>query len=281
MSHFLPKHFSRYKNYVGKKLTEIASPPVDLSKCVIHCCVQKTGSSWFLQVFSDRLFRNSAMLRIEYPAYNYIPRPEGYTERLAKINTLGTIVCPLYIRPSDLKHIPTPENTRYIFVVRDPRDLVVSDYFSIRYSHSLINQWMIEKRKLLNKLSLEEGITERINNFHSYISTLREWTSVYASNIKILKFEEIFGSNQEHEFKKLMQFCEVGIDDSVVTKLLSKYSFKKVQNRSPGQGKYNHYHSGSKNQWREYFTAKHIELIKKEAGDLIVSFGYEENNDWE
>ncbi|MDJ0703947.1 MAG: sulfotransferase domain-containing protein [Leptolyngbyaceae cyanobacterium MO_188.B28] len=281
MSHFLLKRFSRYKNYVREKLTEITSPPVNLSKCVIHCCVQKTGSSWFLKVFSDRLFRNSAMLRIENPDYNYIPQPEGYIDRLSKINTLGAIICPLYVRPSDLKHISAPENTRCFFVVRDPRDLVISDYFSIRYSHPLINQWMIDKRKLLNELSIEEGVTERINDFRSYISTLREWGSADSSDIKIVKFEEIFGSNQEQEFKKLMQFCEVSIDDSVVTKLLRKYSFEKVQNRSPGKGKYNHYRSGSKNQWRKYFTSKHIELIKKQAGDLIVSLGYEENNDWE
>jgi len=32
--------------------------------------------------------------------------------------------------------------------------------------------------------------------------------------------------------------------------------------------------------WKEYFTEEHKALFKDVAGDLLVSLGYEKNNDW-
>src|SRR5688572_14278774 len=71
---------------------------------------------------------------------------------------------------ADTKFIADKQKYRGIHVIRDPRDIIVSSYFSHRYSHPT-DYWpeLSEFRKLLEKLPEEEGLLENIK----FIAKLR------------------------------------------------------------------------------------------------------------
>ena len=47
----------------------------------------------------------------------------------------GTIVSPLYLDYPGFRSIPKPDSYRAFFVMRDPRDILVSWYLSIKHYH--------------------------------------------------------------------------------------------------------------------------------------------------
>ena len=59
----------------------------------------------------------------------------------------------------DMKYVAELENIKGVHVVRDPRDVIVSSYFSHRYSHGLTGwEELLPHREALQKLSFEEGL---------------------------------------------------------------------------------------------------------------------------
>jgi hypothetical protein len=45
-------------------------------------------------------------------------------------------------------------------------------------------------------------------------------------------------------------------------------------------GKSHTFRTGQSGGWREHFTDEHKKMFKAVAGELLVSLGYEKNNDW-
>jgi hypothetical protein len=101
---------------------------------------------------------------------------------------------------ADIKHISLANNDRGFHVVRDPRDIAVSAYFSHRYSHPL-RGWpeLSEHRRKLSKLSIDEGLMLDMmfcktlpNKGYDVklFDTLLNW-DYEQSNIMEIKFEEL------------------------------------------------------------------------------------------
>lgn len=104
-----------------------------------HCCIQKSGSRWFAALFRRHEVLSSLKIPIVDPGKDYI-----YTERnRPELRSSGFpepgIVSPLYVRFDDFFAMPKPDDWRAVWVMRDPRDIFVSQYYSITYSHNVIN----------------------------------------------------------------------------------------------------------------------------------------------
>lgn len=71
---------------------------------------------------------------------------------------------------------------RGVHVIRDPRDIVVSGYFSHLYSHPADDKhtpWLWEHRQRLRSLSnLEDGLMAEIKYCATYFERLRAWIIV-------------------------------------------------------------------------------------------------------
>jgi hypothetical protein len=102
---------------------------------IYHCCTQKTASQWFRGIFADPVFA-------DYTGLESVPFID-LGLRGTSIKTafpVGSVVTHLYIDYPTYQAIPKPERFRVFFVMRDPRDAVVSWYFSARYSHALYDR---------------------------------------------------------------------------------------------------------------------------------------------
>ena len=104
---------------------------------IYHCCVHKTGSQWIRKVFADPAVYRATGLR----TYAYGPRLDD-GDGAAPTRDLvrpavprRRIVSPLYMPYDGFAALPKPEPWRAFFVMRDPRDVVVSWYFSSISSH--------------------------------------------------------------------------------------------------------------------------------------------------
>lgn len=247
---------------------------------VYHCCVWKTASQWIRNVFSSvSVYRNSGLLPYAYEQH------EGRDDRALQERTfdkafpLRTVVSPLYINYQSFANLPKPDNYRAFFVVRDPRDLVVSHYFSSRYSH-VENPGVMEERARLAGLSEQEGMVVHMQYMdeRGIFGALRSWAerSEEESCIELFRFEELVGQDQIQWMKRLLEHCDVRISQEELAAILERLSFARLSGgRKRGEeNKHHKYRSGTHGDWRKYFDDRVMRRFEELTGDLAKMFGY-------
>lgn len=256
---------------------------------IYHCCVWKSGSQWIAGILSDPRIYQYSGLKVDnwegrLPPEELDPNTMEDTKFLTGPFSTGTIVSPLYICYESYLNIPKPQNFRTFFVMRDPRDLVVSWYFSVMYSHSL-NARVRPVRKTLDDLSLDDGLLFSIKHLADVglFAAQSSWCNLgrLDENVFLVRFEDIIGPDQFHVFRKIFSHCDISIPDHLLRELLLKYSFKKLSGRNQGEeNKLAHYRKGISGDWKHYFNDHIIAEFKKETGDLMEILGYESDTNW-
>jgi len=248
---------------------------------IYHCCVQKTASQWFVRFWTDPLFWEHYNLKHFWPEDNFTVQRSHLKKKLNNI-PWGRIIAPLYIKRSDFVNMKKSPSYRAVFVARDPRDLVISQYFSLKYSHPLTDPVINKKRELLNSIPVEEGILELINNFIGpSLETLEGWMNFKDEAVRIFLFEDLFGDRQLFIFKDLMEHCRINMSEDILSSLLKKHSFKKITGRDQGdESQNNHYRKGVPGDWKNHFTAEHKNAFKDRFGSILINLGYETDSDW-
>jgi hypothetical protein len=241
--------------------------------------VQKTASQWFVRFWTDPLFGEHYNLKHFWPEDNFIAQGSD----LKKLNNIpwGRIISPLYIKRSDFVNMKKSPSYRAFFVARDPRDFVISQYFSRKYSHPLTDPVITKSREHLNSIPVEEGILELINDMGLYFETLEGWMNFRDEAVRIFLFEDLFGDRQLSTFKELMEHCRINMSEDILSSLLKKHSFKSITGRDQGdESQKNHYRKGVPGDWKNHFTAEHKNAFKDRFGSILINLGYETDSDW-
>lgn len=250
-------------------------------KTIYHCCIQKSGSQWFKKIFNDQIFWQQNKLLLYTPVDNFITEDQIILQKLNKLPK-DLIISPLYLRYTDFNKLQKPEIYKAIYIARDPRDLIISNYFSLKYSHDPYHPYILKMREKLNSMSQDDGITEIINSLTAGTKkTLEGWFTQNSDNIKLILFEDIFGERQFEVFYEVLKHCDINLSINKIKTLLEKYSFKNISGRKQGsEDVKHHYRKGTPGDWKIYFTEQQKDQFKKLSGDLLITCGYEKDNNW-
>lgn len=248
---------------------------------IYHCCIQKSGSQWFKKVFSDKIIWQKNSLLLYDPSNNFITEDKSILQKLKKIPD-NLIISPLYIRYPEFKKLQKPDTHKSFYIARDPRDLIISNYFSLKFSHDPYHPYILKMREKLNSMSQDDGILDIINSFTAGTKkTLGGWFMQKSGNIKLIRFEDMFGEKQYDVFSDLLNHCNISISSTDIKILLEKYSFKNISGRKQGSEDIkHHYRKGTPGDWKNHFTDQHKNLFKKLSDNLLVVCGYEKDNNW-
>ncbi len=253
---------------------------------IYHCCTHKSGSQWIKKIFADDIvFAYSGLKQYSYSHY----LPDNIDRRKITERYFDSpfpeykIISPLYITYDSYKKIPKSIPYKAIFILRDPRDLVVSYYFSMSFSHAA-NPEIIKTRARLNKINFTDGLIFCINwlgDFGTY-SAQRSWAEASDETVLIVKYEDLIGLDSKNYFKKIFEHCEIDLPERKLTILVKKYSFEKMsKGRKPGQeNQKHHYRKGISRDWKNYFTEEAKDRFKKETGELLIALDYEKDINW-
>ena len=100
---------------------------------VSHCCVWKTASQWVRLILSDaRIYMYSGLKPVVFSDLRTEARRSQEDEAHIRLPE-GRIVTPIYCRYDEYEAFRKPTDSRAFFIARDPRDILVSWYFSNRY----------------------------------------------------------------------------------------------------------------------------------------------------
>lgn len=218
------------------------------------------------------------------------------------------------------KEIIPSGKIRGFHVIRDPRDILVSAYFSHLYSHPTdVWEQVSGVRKQLSDLNVEEGLLFEMDFIQEVLDSIFDWD--YGNeNILELKMEkalqdpygiwiEIFDfmglltqrppSRTQRVWKDFQSLVNAvnrppsdsgkrgwfrpgSVSPERVLGIADTFHFRRLaEGRKQGQeDKKSHFRKGVAGDWKNHFTPKATDVFKERFGDKLIQLGYESNNDW-
>lgn len=239
-------------------------------KRVTHITFHKCGSQWVRDV----------LVAPEIKAYSHFEDAKLSPNIIhfkwpqqAKRTVLGPVY---YAKPADFL-ATRKRGDKSIFVLRDPRDRMISYIFSIAFSH--VGSSIM--REPLRSLSTRQKLQFGIYDLGSVSSVFREWAAFPAHPDVFKTSYERIVENDFEEFKAIMRFLDWPVPDDVLERVVTRLSFKARSGREPGDvNLHSHYRKGEPGDWRNYFDKSLGAEFERIHPDLLVACGYERSSLW-
>lgn len=251
---------------IGRSVTtESAATPTN----IFHASIQRTGSRWIRTVFSDPRIRKHTGLRV-YPQHEY--EIGEFHDSFPRY----TFVPGLYVNYEQYVRVDKPNFYRTFYVTREPRNVVLSWYRSMKNTHRLVNDSVRFFRNRLSSLEKEEGIKEAIRLYLVKLSYMRDWVQQAESDpdVFVVKMEEMTGHSVE-SFRRIFNHCQIDIPQDVLESVLGDYDKSGMRRRNDRRrkGEKSDYRDVSKN-WRREFTERHHSIFREVNGNLVELLEY-------
>jgi hypothetical protein len=108
-------------------------------------------------------------------------------------------------------------------IIRDPRDIIVSCYFSHKNSHKITKFIPTQEHKdMLQSLSKKDGMDYEISISKVFIENLFQWNYNY-NNILETRFEILTNSSIE-EFERIFTFLDILKNDNPTSQFVYQYN---------------------------------------------------------
>jgi hypothetical protein len=173
---------------------------------------------------------------------------------------------------------------RGFHVIRDPRDILVSMYFSHLNSHRVNHAEIKRDRRRLAELDPLDGLTYLMDEsqfFQRIVRELADW-NYDTERFYETSFERLT-TDPAKEFGAIFSFLGIPVERSDLTAILQQNRFENLKadwrTRNPGAG-VNHYRSGVAGDWKNHLVGKPKMLFRRRYGDLLIQLGYENEEAW-
>jgi len=168
---------------------------------------------------------------------------------------------------------------KVLVMIRDPRDMVISDAYYVVKDHAHLNHKLFLGMPLKEriKLCIEGNLRHDVNyvDIGTKIENYFGW--INSDDAFVIKFEDIVGDKgggnnvlQKKTVTSLYQHLGISLHDHEVDKILNGL----FSNNSRT------FRKGTIGQWREVFDEELKSIFKEIAGKQLIQLGYESNNDW-
>jgi len=235
---------------------------------IYHCAMRKTASQWIKAMLGDPVvYRHCGLLP-------YDPRP--YRWRYPQPLPRDRIIMSLFVSHQRFMAMEKPDRYRAFFVLRDPRDIVVSSYYSTRTSHAPMGD-IPRVRKALQEKPLKEGLLYVISHLSGKgtFKALRSWVLAPDSEaVRLFRYEDLTGERQAEEVGRLMRHCGISLPPAELAALLSRYSFSRMRSAQASTAPISHYRKGEPGDWCNHFDDDIHEAFAAATGDLVELLGY-------
>lgn len=271
---YLQKHLSVEMELIDNKHHSNSSHP-----SIIHFSVNKAATQYVRELLkrcaaengittvglAEYAFHTKFPYLDQLPAhemerYQYLFKPTGYL-----YSVFGGMI----------ENIPDIERYRIVVMLRDPRDVLVSEYYSYAFSHSepskLGNKYVdfMKMRQKARKLSIDEYVISECDrlyaNYERYTALLLD----RYDNVFITKYEEM-ASDFDVWLKKILEYCELEISDELLRCLLNEAGHLKPKKEDV----YQHVRKAMPGDYKEKLTHKTIDILNFKFLSVLERFNY-------
>lgn len=261
-------------NLKGSSRVSILSPAKEFSNertehmTIFHVTHWKAGSQWIKKILKEAV-----------PEL-YVESKIGVAHFLKDTVKAGMVYPTVYVTKEQFDSVPIPTPWRRFVIIRDLRDTLVSGYFSLKISHSIISSGISSYRDKLVSLNLDDGLIYLMDEW-LYLSADIQKSWLYA-NESFVKYEAILNDDVEVLTNVLIDKCQLPVTKDRLRDVIINNRFEKVTGgRKSGTADISaHERKGVAGDWRNYFTPEVKKYFKARYGELLIATGYEDGNDW-
>jgi len=265
------KSFKSLQVYVDQILSDITSPR---SVCffTLHKCASTLFGNYILKnvkglesvdyaskIYSGEIsFKEEIIFKKRGYVYGPIRISDGETSPVGRMLVKPTINYN-FIR-----------NKRTLFLVRDPRDILISSYYSFGFTHDLSTVDEIRKtqediRKEISEKTLDKYVLDEAEKQVFYFKALYEVRKNCQDSI-LLKYEEMI-EDFDAFVDKFLKYLP--LEESIIQAVYDKSRPRDTEDLA------SHHRSGSVQGFRHKLKESTIQSLNAKLEDILVLFEYE------
>nr|WP_246212961.1 sulfotransferase domain-containing protein [Marivivens donghaensis] len=236
---------------------------------LIHCCAWKTGSQWIRLVLSDpRIYRYTGLQ--PYP-YATVRDDQECAKKYKR--SKRTILLASYDSYETAKSLAGKPNVKSFFVIRDPRTMLVSWYYSTRFTHRPTTG-VDEHRYAMQNMSDRDAFIYCSDAFIKEFAPILDSWAQHANNLPIVHFEDLTGVNSSLIWTNL--FAELGyaVPQETIQKVLKTYSIENLAPNPHARNVDDKYAAKGKREWPTFLSGSDTSSIYQQLETWIQAFGY-------
>lgn len=241
---------------------------------IVHLTHPKSGSHWITDVLSDKRvlatapgvrFTRCADYRLEY----WAAQPDGFFT--------GPMFSVTFEEWSSVRK----KGDKAVYVLRDPRDAVVSWTYSFAVSHE--SQPHIA---LIRPVLLANGMRQRLMvGIYQYWQSswiVRSWGGRAKTESEYPTTFEAIVADEFGEFQRILDFLGWPVDDETLKAVVAQHTFeRRTRGRKRGTAsQFSHYRTGLPGEWKTHFDRNLASMFEAACPGMLVELGYETSNDW-
>ena len=269
----------QFKNEIKLVNNTLKIDPANQKQSVLHFSINKSATQYVKKVLSkigvsqkmipihlhEYAFHSkfpylTSLNKDQLQAYSYLFKPKGVV-----YTAFGGFI----------KGIPNIEDYKVIICIRDPRDILVSGYFSLAYSHAVppsissSHEVFLKRRHKTREQQIDDFVIDKIDellgNFENYRNILE------SSNIPflVLKYEEMI-SDFESWLRKVFSYLEIE-DSELFNQLIEEHQRTKPK----VENKYEHIRKGIHGDYLNKLKPDTIRLLNSRFDTVLKYFEYE------
>ena len=175
---------------------------------------------------------------------------------------------------------------KIIVTYRDLRDVVVARYHRLIKFPKRKNDPNFSKYHLMEKTDAINDCIKVVSK--DYVNWINGWFEVAKANkdfVLFIKFEELI-KNPELEFKKILEFYEIELNEKTIAQICKKTEGKKDMVTNLNESRIlpwalsSNFRSGKIGSWKKEFTNDNLINAKKMLGKSLIELKYEKNLQW-
>ncbi|MGH7265554.1 MAG: sulfotransferase domain-containing protein [Candidatus Rokuibacteriota bacterium] len=171
---------------------------------------------------------------------------------------------------------------RVLHVRRDPRDVLVSSYYSLKYSHVPCDDVRLWRPRLV-ALGEEDGLLRLMaEHLATHVGVmLSHLDKGPAEHCLPVQFADLVREPLPH-VRALLDSCGLALPEDRLGDLVEARSYGHFSGgRAPGvEDVHAHFRKGVPGDWREKFTPRVADSFRVRFGAALVRLGYERTLDW-
>ncbi len=156
-----------------------------------------------------------------------------------------------------------------LFLVRDPRDILVSSYYSFGFTHGLsrvneIRDLQEAQRKIIREMTLDEYVLESAENQIDLFKIAYDLFNACERGV-ILRYEDMI-DNFDMFAEQLLKY--IFLEDTVIQGMYKKSRPKQIEDTT------SHRRSGQVQGFRDKLEESTIDALNKKLADTLTLFEY-------
>lgn len=161
-----------------------------------------------------------------------------------------------------------PES-RFLFIVRDPRQVAVSLWRHIQRMQRLPAYTHLDT-------SLEYAVRNVLSGWPAHVSKILSFRERQPHKAHIVSYESLTSQNKQDVLKSVLDFLDADHTDEIIESMFDRTRFdtlkkKEQSDRPKDQG---FFYSGKTSSWKETLTQEQQDTFTKQVGEAMQALGY-------